>query len=103
MDVFSRLVLELYCAARETPIDKFQEAALLLLKPALRFDSAMWGTGSVSERGMEVHNLHVHKSSPGLITFSQQINYQDRIADEVMMLPELPPAYPLPFLLHADF
>ena len=43
MDSIICILLELYRGARELPVPEFQELALALIKPVLRFDSGIWG------------------------------------------------------------
>ena len=44
MNATSRLLLELYQSARESPIREFHERALLLFESVCRFQSAFWGS-----------------------------------------------------------
>ncbi|MBK8400893.1 MAG: hypothetical protein IPL29_07490 [Propionivibrio sp.] len=48
MDSMICILLELYRGARELTVPEFQELALALIKPVLRFDSGIWGAGEVS-------------------------------------------------------
>ncbi len=65
IDDVGSLVLALYRASRELPVEESQPAALELTKPMLAFDSAWWGSGGV--RGgfaQNIHALHLHHMSP---------------------------------------
>lgn len=59
------LVLALYRASRELPVEAFQPEALDLIKPMLPFDSGWWGSGVITaESALSIHALHLHQMSP---------------------------------------
>ena len=59
------LVLALYRASSELPVEEFQQAALELIKPLLAFDSGWWGSGVImAESALSIHALHLHHMSP---------------------------------------
>lgn len=58
------LVLALYRASSELPVEEFQRAALELIKPLLAFDSGWWGSGVMTRSAMSIHVLHLHDMSP---------------------------------------
>ena len=76
---FGQVLLELYQASRELPADQFQEAALRLFRPAFRFDSGLWGTGTVSAAGLAVHSVHLHEQPLELVERWQEVNHQDTV------------------------
>lgn len=62
---FSELLLRLYRLSHELPIEAFQDAALDLVKPVLPFDSSMWGTATRTDRGIDIHTIHLHNQQIG--------------------------------------
>ena len=87
LDPFSSLLLALYRAAREMPAAEFQDAALLLLKPVLAFDSSIWGSGALSDAGLAVHAIHLHEQPADLIDEWQRVSHQDTAAYECATRP----------------
>lgn len=80
----NRMILDLYRGARELPVPEFQEAALLLLKSVLRFDSGIWGAGEVTtEAGLVIHTLHLHEQPEEYVDSYEQFKSHDRAAFEV--------------------
>ena len=75
----SDLVSRLYRAARELPTQDFQEAAIELVKPVLRFESSFWGIGIVKAPGLDVLSVHEHESDPEFLQTWNQINAQDPV------------------------
>jgi DNA-binding CsgD family transcriptional regulator len=53
----SQLLIELYRAAREMPLAEFQGWALGLLRPALGFNSAQWGSGTQKGESISKHGF----------------------------------------------
>jgi DNA-binding CsgD family transcriptional regulator len=77
------VLLELYRAARESPIPEFQERALQLLGSACRFDSAMWGLGDVGpESGLALHTIHLHNVPHEMLATYEDIKDHDLAAFE---------------------
>ena len=64
---FSDLLLRLYGLSHQLPIDAFQDAALALVKHRVPFDTAMWGSGTLAPAGMDIHSLHLHRTSPEML------------------------------------
>lgn len=60
MEAVLKLLLELYHGASERPLDGFQDFALELVKPVLRFDAARWGGASVEGGAFAPHAVHLH-------------------------------------------
>lgn len=50
METIDHLLLDLYRMARDLPAATFQEKALQLLEPHLKFVSAIWGAGNMAGR-----------------------------------------------------
>src|SRR4051812_6929245 len=83
VDQTASVLLELYRAARESPIPEFQERALQLLKPLCRFDSAMWGVGEVRpDTGLALHSIHLHNLPQEMFTSYEEIKNHDLPAFE---------------------
>lgn len=62
METLSNLILEIYRAARETPVSEFQDMALALVKAQIPFRSAHWGGGELSPEGLVPHSIHLHNA-----------------------------------------
>lgn len=83
MDSIICILLELYRGARELPVPEFQELALALIKPVLRFDSGIWGAGEVSaDAGLIIHSLHLHKQPEEWLVSYDEFKSRDRAAFE---------------------
>ncbi len=67
MESLCKLVLEVYRAARETPVDEFQQLALELVRAHTSFDSAHWGCGENTAQGILAHSLYLHHESPEIL------------------------------------
>lgn len=82
-DDYNRLLLSLYRLSHELPLEQFQDAALVLLKSTLPFDSAMWGTGTLSPSGLDVHAIHLHHQPLDMLASYETVKHQDTAAREV--------------------
>lgn len=80
MDALNPVVLSLYRAAYEIPLAEFQEAALRLMKPLVRFDGCKWGSSTVDERGVLFQSVHYHDDDPGAAEVYNEIRHEDRAA-----------------------
>lgn len=87
MDTLRNLILELYRAARETPVDEFQELALALVKVQTPFRTAVWGTGEMTEAGLVIHSVHLHNEPPEMLTDWTSINHHDTVIGAVVANP----------------
>ncbi|MFZ4287189.1 helix-turn-helix transcriptional regulator [Variovorax sp. HJSM1_2] len=74
---FSTLLLRLYRLAQELPIQQFQDAALAQIKLLLPFDSSMWGTGTVTSQGIDIHSVHLHEKSPEMLVAYEPVKHLD--------------------------
>lgn len=72
-------MLALYRLAREEPSDLFREAAFLLLRPLLPFDSSIWGAGTLCSTGIVVHSMHLHRQPPEMMANWQIMNHQETV------------------------
>ncbi len=87
LDALSKLILEVYCAARETPVDEFQELALALVKAQIPFRTAAWGSGEMTKTGLVAHAIYSHNESPEVLDDWASINHQDTVIDAVISNP----------------
>ncbi len=75
------LVLALYRASSELPVEEFQQAALELIKPLLAFDSGWWGSGclvgDVAGYDLSVNAVQLHDVSPEFLTGYEEVKDQD--------------------------
>ena len=83
MKQLSGLLLDLYRTARETPLAKFQDAALALLKRKLPFDSSMWGAATL-DPAIGLHTIHLHNEPPEMLVEYQAVKNQDMVADALL-------------------
>jgi len=81
----SQLLLALYSASRETLSGEFQDKALNLLKSAVSFDSAIWGTGRYSPDGLDWNSVHLHNEPREIISEHEHVKHQDTAALEVSL------------------
>ena len=80
---FSRLLLEVYRTAREAPFGTFEDRVLELVKPALQFERSMWGTGTATPVGLDVHTVHVHEEPEEMMIDYEEVKHQDTVVPEV--------------------
>ena len=84
MDALCNLILELYRAARETPVDEFQELALALIKAQTPFRTAFWGSGEMAATGLVAHSIHLHNEPLEMLTDWASANCHDPVIDNVI-------------------
>ncbi len=88
MDALNKLILEIYRAAKETPVDEFQELALALVRNQIHFRTAAWGTGEITEAGgLVAHTMHLHNEPPEMLDDWASINSHDTVIDEAFANP----------------
>jgi len=56
---FSQLLLDLYQAARELDVPRFQEGAVKILQRYIAFDSCWWGTGTQIDGHHHIHSSYI--------------------------------------------
>lgn len=78
----STSLLQLYRAANETVADQFQARALTLLQEVVPFDSAMWGSGSWSAAGVEVHSVFLDRQPPEMMQSYERVKQHDTFAQQ---------------------
>lgn len=84
LDVFSRLVLQIYRASAEMAPEDFQDAALEIIKPVLPFDTSMWGVATHRPgAGLDIHVIHLHNTPQSMITEYGTLKHMDSCADAV--------------------
>ena len=86
-DPVSSLLLGIYRAAHELPLDQFQDAVLKQLKPYLKFDSGFWGTVVYEGDSAVVHSHHLMEQPKDIIEDWQQVSHEDVIAQAVAANP----------------
>ena len=64
MEAILELAQRLYRSAQHTSMAQFQALALETLGEHVRFLSALWFTGRVSEGQLQIHRLHSHRLAP---------------------------------------
>lgn len=84
---YSHLLLTLYRHAQELPVHEFQDAVLCALKPALPFDSCMWGTATMTDSGIDIHSLHLHNTTQAMMDAYSQVKHLDTAAHQCALLP----------------
>ncbi|RYH52585.1 MAG: response regulator transcription factor [Alcaligenaceae bacterium] len=84
---YNQLLLHLYRLSHEQPVEKFQDAALELLKPVLPFDSAWWGSATVTDAGLDVHTIHLHRQPEEMLQAYEEVKHLDTAAQTVTMRP----------------
>ena len=88
MDALSKLILELYRAARETPVEEFQELALSLLKSQIPFRTALWGEGETTSDGLVMNSVHLHNEPQEILHGWASLHRHDPLTDEVLADPK---------------
>jgi len=84
MDSIQRLLIDLYRAARESPIPEFQERSFKMLKSLCRADSAMAATASLDPvDGLTFHSISLQNIPEEFISAHEEIASEDIIAAEV--------------------
>lgn len=87
MDQLCNLILALYRAARETPVDEFQELALALIRAQTHFRTALWGAGEMTSDGLVAHSVHLHNEPPEMLSDWASVNRKDTVIDTVYANP----------------
>lgn len=87
LSAYSNLLLTIYRKAQELPVQEFQDAILAELKSLLPFDSSMWGTGTMTGTGIDIHSLHLHNTTQDMIDAYQKVKHLDIAAMRVAEQP----------------
>jgi DNA-binding CsgD family transcriptional regulator len=80
---FSDLLLQIYGLSHSTALSDFQEAALAVIKHVVPFDTGMWGNGTLHAAGLDVHHLHLHRTSQEMLVAYDEHKEQDTAAFSV--------------------
>lgn len=78
------LLLDLYRLTRCIAAHQFVESALELVKAALPFDSALWGTFSPSPGGARVHSVHLHRQPERMMSDYEHVKEHDWVHRKVL-------------------
>jgi len=73
----SDLLLALYRASRELPVDQFQDAVLELLRPSIAFDSAQWGSGPHKTDWISKRQVHLYREPDDAAEIYEEVKDQD--------------------------
>lgn len=84
---YNKLLLHLYRLSHEQPVENFQDAALELLKPVLPFDSAWWGSATVTDSGLDVHTIHLYRQPEEMLQAYEEVKHLDTAAQAVTLRP----------------
>ena len=87
MDETGNLLLEVYRAARETPLDQFQGVALTALKHFVSFDSAKWSRSVRCPRGVQFYAPYLYNESAESQHDYEAIESPDQIALQALARP----------------
>jgi DNA-binding CsgD family transcriptional regulator len=82
---FSDLLLDLYGFAREQPIDAFQDATLDRLRSVVPFDTSIWGTATLTDVGVDIHSIHLHRTSAEMLQAYELVKHEDTSARSMMV------------------
>ncbi|NVO07190.1 MAG: helix-turn-helix transcriptional regulator [Rhodoferax sp.] len=77
---YSHLLLTIYQLAQELAVSEFQDAILSALKGSLPFDSAVWGTGTMTPVGIDQHSTHLHHAGEAMVLAYNKVKHQDTAA-----------------------
>lgn len=87
MEALSGLILQIYRAARELPVDEFQNFTLGLVRSLVPFDSARWATVELAGRGAITHCLHLINEPTDILLDWDAINQKDKLMHAVKTNP----------------
>ena len=87
------LLVRLYVISHEQPIEQFQSTALALLKPVLTFDAAIWGAGSTTESGIDIHSFHLHNKTPEMVSAYEEVKHLDSASGGMLETPRATRAF----------
>lgn len=84
IDDFGDLLLHVYRVAHEQPMDGFHSASLDALRRVLPFDSSVWGAGSTSALGFDIHTLHLDRQPPDMRADYEPVKHLDTASAQVV-------------------
>lgn len=89
-DEFNALLLELYRASAELPLESYQDTVLETLKPLLAFDASMWGTAVfMPGQGIDIHTIHLHNQPQEMVAAYEEVKHLDTSAATVVGKPRV--------------
>ena len=97
----NELLLNLYALSQERHIESFQEAALELIKPIVRFDAAVWGSGLVKIGGIDIHTFHLHQKTPDMVKAYDDVKHLDSSSAGMLSQQRLTRAFHAPSFFKA--
>ena len=78
----SALLLNLYRIANDVRANEFRARALALVQAVIPFDSAMWGSGSWSAAGVQVHSVHLDRQPLEMMQSYERVKQYDTFAQQ---------------------
>ena len=87
MGTTSELLLELHKRGREVGVAEFQEWALAKVKERLPFDAALWAVGAITETGLIIHGMHLHRRPPEMLADYMPIWREDKLLAALLASP----------------
>ena len=81
---FSDLLLDIYGFATEQPIDGFHDLSLNRLRAVVPFDSSIWGTATLTDVGVDIHSIHLHRTSAEMLQAYELVKHEDTSARSMM-------------------
>jgi DNA-binding CsgD family transcriptional regulator len=87
LDPLSPFLLQIYRAARELAVDRFQDALVRQMKPLFGFDASWWGTGMYEGTNAVVHSFHLHELPDEIIGDWERVSHEDVVAHAVVANP----------------
>ena len=89
----NELLVHLYALSHDLPIERFQNAALTLLKPFVTFDAAIWGAATTSEGGIDIHSYHLHNKTPEMVSAYEEVKHLDSASGVMLEKPRATQAF----------
>ncbi len=87
MEHLDAVILQIYRAARELPMDEFQDFVLGVVQSLIPFDSSRWMTAEfIGKRGVS-RFVHLRNEPDEMVRDWDAISHQDRLKDVVMAHP----------------
>lgn len=87
------LLVQLYASSHAQPMAHFQNAALVLLKPLVAFDAAIWGTATTGADGIEIHSFHLHNKTPDMVAGYEEVKHLDSASSGMFDQPKATRAF----------
>jgi DNA-binding CsgD family transcriptional regulator len=75
------LIIELYRAAQEMPVDEFREFSMGLLKSLVPFDSAIHGSAVLKQQGMQIQETYLYNKPVEQLADYAAITHADPVLE----------------------